>query len=112
MYKIYSSILLKNTFQLLKIDKAEIHQKGNKELKSIVIDNQTFRDNKNKDISKRLKKKLESVKKTIEYRSYNHKIISLAVGMKEALTKYATKISSGQKKVNQLLKDMPIISSS
>ena len=62
---------------MLKIDKAEIHQKGNKELKSIVIDNQTFRDNKNKDISKRLKKKLESVKKPNGYRRYDHKIISL-----------------------------------
>ena len=38
-----------------------------------------------------MKKKLESVKKTNEYRSYSHKIISLAVGMKKALTKYDIK---------------------
>ena len=49
-----------------------------------------IRYNKNNDISKR-KKKLEPVKKTNEYRSYDHKIISLVVGMKKALTKYAMK---------------------
>ena len=37
---------------LLKIDNSKIHKKSNKELKSIVIDNQQFRCNKNKDISK------------------------------------------------------------
>ena len=31
------------------------------------------------------------MKKTNEYRSYDHKIISLVVGMKKALTKYAMK---------------------
>ena len=34
---------------------------------------------------------MKSVKKTNEYRSYDHKVISLAVGMKKALTKYAIK---------------------
>ena len=75
MYNIHSSILWKSLYYLLKTDKAEIPEKGNKELKSIVIGNQTFRYNKNKDISSRLNN--ESVKKTNEYWSYDHKIIYL-----------------------------------
>ena len=68
----------KNNIRCLKLIKQKYSQRVyNKDLKSIVIDNQRFRYNKNKDISKRLKKKLESVKKTNGYRSYGHKIISL-----------------------------------
>ena len=41
-----------------------------KELKSTVIDNKKIRYNKNKPISNVLTKKLLTVKKTNEYRSY------------------------------------------
>ena len=49
---------------------AEIPKRGRKELKSIVIDNKKFRYNKDKPISNVLTKKLLTVKKTNEYRSY------------------------------------------
>ena len=55
---------------LLSNDLAEIPKRGRKELKSIVIDNKKFRYNKNKPISNVLTKKLLTVKKTNEYRSY------------------------------------------
>ena len=55
---------------LLKTNKAEIPKRGRKELKTIVIDNKKFRYNKDKPISNVLTKKLLSVKKTNEYRSY------------------------------------------
>ena len=51
-------------------DLAEIPKRGRKELKSIVIDNKKFRYNKDKPISNVLTKKLLTVKKTNEYRSY------------------------------------------
>ena len=51
-------------------NKAEIPKRGRKELKSIIIDNKKFRYNKAKPISSVLKKKLLTVKKTNEYRSY------------------------------------------
>ena len=49
---------------------AETPKKGRKELKSIIIDNKKFRYNKDKPIPNVLTKKLLSVKKTSEYRSY------------------------------------------
>ena len=55
---------------LLNTNKAEIPKRGRKELKTIVIDNKKFRYNKDKPISNVLTKKLLSVKKTNEYRSY------------------------------------------
>ena len=51
-------------------DLADIPKRGRKELKPIVIDNKKFRYNKNKPISNVLTKKLLTVKKTNEYRSY------------------------------------------
>ena len=55
---------------LLSTDLAEIPKRGRKELKTKVIDNKKFRYNKNKSVSNVLTKKLLSVKKTNEYRSY------------------------------------------
>ena len=55
---------------LLNNDLAEIPKRGRKELKSIVIDNRKFKYNKDKPISNVLTKKLLTVKKTNEYRSY------------------------------------------
>ena len=55
---------------LLSNDSTEIPKRGRKELKSIVIDNKKFRYNKDKLISNVSTKKLLTVKKTNEYRSY------------------------------------------
>ena len=56
---------------LLSNDLAEIPKRGRKKLKSIIIiDDKKFRYNKDKPISNVLTKKLSSVKKTNEYRSY------------------------------------------
>jgi len=55
---------------LLSNDLAEIAKRGRKELKSIVIDSKKFRYNKDKPISNVLTKKLLTVKKANEYRSY------------------------------------------
>ena len=55
---------------LLSNDLAEIPKRGRRELKSIVTDNKKFRYNKDKPISNVLTKKLLTVKKTNEYRSY------------------------------------------
>ena len=76
---------------LLKSDLAEIPKRGRTELKSIVIDGKKFRYNKDKPISKKLERKLKSIKKTNEYRSYAHNKLSLNIRMKQALTKYAIK---------------------
>ena len=54
----------------MKAETAEIPKRGRKELKTIVIDNKKFRYNKDKPISNVLTKKLLTVKKTNEYRSY------------------------------------------
>ena len=51
-------------------DLAEIPKRGRRELKSIIIDDKKFRYNKDKPISSVLTKKLLTVKKTNEYRSY------------------------------------------
>ena len=77
---------------LLSNDLAEIPQRGRKELKSTNIDNKKFRYNKDKPISNVLTKKLSSVKKTNEYRSY---ALNKAKGafnegrVKQLLTKHA-----------------------
>ena len=55
---------------LLSNDLAEIPKRGRTELKSIVIDSTKFRYNKDKPISNVLTKKVITVKKTNEYRSY------------------------------------------
>ena len=76
---------------LLEKDLAEIPKRGRKHLKQIIINNQKFRYNKDKPLSKKLQKKLTSVKNTNDYRSYANNKISLNLGMKKALTKYAIK---------------------
>ena len=55
---------------LLSNDLAEIPKRGRRELKSIIIDDKKIRYNKGKPISTVLTKKLLTVKKTNEYRSY------------------------------------------
>ena len=55
---------------LLKNDMAEIPKRGNKNLKSIIIDGRRFRYNKDKPISNALQKKLDTYKKTQEYKSH------------------------------------------
>ena len=73
-------------------DLAEIPKKGRKELKSIIIDNKKFRYNKDKPISNVLTKKLLSVKKTNEYRSYAMKKATDAVRgerVRQPITKHA-----------------------
>ena len=55
---------------LLSNDLAEIPKRGRRELKSIIIDDKQIRYNKDKPISTVLTKKLLTVKKTNEYRSY------------------------------------------
>ena len=55
---------------LLSNDLAGIPKRGRRELKSIIIDDNKFRYNKDKPICSVLTKKLLTVKKTNEYRSY------------------------------------------
>jgi hypothetical protein len=77
---------------LLSNDLAEIPKRGRKELKTIVIDNKKIRYNKDKPISNVLTKKLLTVKKTNEYRSYalNKAKDKLNEGrVKQLLTKHA-----------------------
>ena len=74
---------------LLKNDIAEIPKRGRKELKQIIIYGRKYRYNKDKPISNILQNKLKTIKRTNEYQSYSHKKISLSLGMKKALTKYA-----------------------
>ena len=79
---------------LLKNDKAEIPKRGNKELKSIIIDGRKFRYNKEKPISNVLNNKLKSVTNTNEYNSHATRTIRptyLKQRMKNAMTKYAIK---------------------
>ena len=84
----------KNIEYLLKNDIAEIPKRGRKEMKQILFDNQKFRYNKDKPISKRLTQKLNQVKKTNEYRSYalrNAKDIISEGKVKNLLRRYAVK---------------------
>ena len=77
---------------LLSNDLAEIPKRGRKELKLIVIDSKKFRYNKDKPISNVLTKKLLTVKKTNEYRSYalNKAKDAFSEGkVKNLLTKHA-----------------------
>ena len=62
---------------LLSNDLADIPKRGRKELKSIVIDSKKFRYNKDTPISNVSTKKLLTVKKTNEYRSYIYSIYIL-----------------------------------
>ena len=55
---------------LLSNDLAEIPKRGRKKLISIVIGNKKFRYNKDKPIPNDVTKKLLTVKKTNEYKSY------------------------------------------
>ena len=48
----------------------DVPERGKRELKSIIIDEKKFRYNKDKPISSVLTKKVLTVKKTNEYRSY------------------------------------------
>ena len=71
---------------------AETQKRGRKELKSIIIDDKKFRYNKNKPISNVLTKKLLTVKKTNEYRSYAMKKASDVVSrerVRQLITKHA-----------------------
>ena len=77
---------------LLSNDLAEIPKRGRKELKSIIIDNRKFRYNKDKPIPNVLTKKLLSVKKTNEYRSYAMKTATDVVSrerVRQLITKHA-----------------------
>ena len=72
--------------------KAEISKKGRKELKSIIVDDKKFRYKKDKPIFNVLAKKLLSVKKTNEYRSYTMKKATDVVNrerVRQLITKYA-----------------------
>ena len=77
---------------LLSSDLAEIPKSGRRELKSIIIDDKKFRYNKDKPISNVLTKKLLSVKKTNEYRSYAMKKATDVVSrerVRQLITKHA-----------------------
>ena len=88
--------MMKNIIDyLLNNDLAEIPKRGRQELKPIIIDDKKFRYNKDKPdkpISNVLTKKLLTIKKTNEYRSYalnkaKHKLNEGKV--KQLLTKHA-----------------------
>ena len=73
-------------------DLAEIPTRGIKELKSIIIGNKKFRYNKDKPISNVSTKKLLTVNKTNEYRSYALKKAKDAFSegrMRQILTEHA-----------------------
>ena len=77
---------------LLSNDLAEIPKRGRRELKSIIIDDKRFRYNNDKPISNVLTKKLLTVKKTNEYRSYAMKKAPDVVSrerVRQLLTKHA-----------------------
>ena len=77
---------------LLNNDLAEIPKRVRKELKTIIIDDKKFRYNKDKPVSNVLTKKLLTIKKTNEYRSYavNKAKDKLNEGrVKQLLTKHA-----------------------
>ena len=71
---------------------AEIPKRGRTELKSIIIDDKKFRYNKDKPISNVLTKKLLTIKKTNEYRSYAMKKATDVVSrerVRQLITKHA-----------------------
>ena len=85
--------MMKNIIDyLLNNDLAEIPKRVRKELKTIIIDDKKFRYNKDKPVSNVLTKKLLTIKKTNEYRSYavNKAKDKLNEGrVKQLLTKHA-----------------------
>ena len=104
-------MMKKNIDYLLNTNKAEIPKRGRKELKSIIIDNRKFRYNKDKPISSVLTKKLLTVKKTNEYRSYalNKAKDAFSEGrVRQILTKHAIRNKFRSEIFNQHLEDMPI----
>ena len=87
---------------------AQIPKRGNKEMKSIMIDNRRFRFNKDKPISKVLQKKLVSVKNTNEYRSYalNKAKDTLSDGrVRNLLTKHAIRNKFREKDAKSAFKN-------
>ena len=87
---------------------AQIPKRGNKEMKSIMIDNRRFRFNKDKPISKVLQKKLVSVKNTNEYRSYalNKAKDTLSDGrLRNLLTKHAIRSKFREKDAKSAFKN-------
>ena len=95
---------------LLSNDSAEIPKPRRRELKSIIIDDKRFRYNKNKPISTVLTKKLFTVKKTNEYRSYalNKAKDAFSEGrVRQILTKHA-ETNLGSEIFNQHSEDMLI----
>ena len=93
---------------LLSNDLAEIPKRGRRELKSIIIDDKKFRYNKNKPISSVLTKKLLTVKKTNEYRSYalNKAKDAFSEGrVRQILTNTQSEINLGSEIFNQHLED-------
>ena len=77
---------------LLKSNKGEILKRGNRELNKLKIGETTYNYNKNKPITDRLKKKLNKVKSTIDYKRYElvekKNIIWLSVDKNKALQSY------------------------
>ena len=93
---------------LLKNNLAHIPRKGNKEKKSIIIDDKKFRLNKDKPISKVLQKKLLSVKNTNEYRSYALNKAKDAFNdgrVRNLLTKHAVRNKFREKDVKSAFKN-------
>ena len=101
--------MMKNIINyLLSNDLAEIPKRGRRELKSIIIDDKKCRYNKDKPISSVLTKKLLTVKKTNEYRSYalNKAKDAFSEGrVRQILTKHAIRNNLGSEIFNQQLKD-------
>ena len=77
---------------LLKSNKGEILKRGDRELNKLKIGETTYNYNKNKPITDRLKKKLNKVKSTIDYKRYElvekKHIIWLNVDKNKALKSY------------------------
>ena len=94
---------------LLKNNLAQIPRKGNKEMKSIIVEDKKFRLNKDKPISKVLQKKLLSVKNTNEYRSYALNKAKDAFNdgrVRNLLTKHAVRNKFREKMLNLLSRIM------
>ena len=76
----------------LNSDIAEIKKRGDKELNKLVINNVEYNYNKDKEISNRLKRKLNQISKTQGYK--RHAILKRAsqgIAVRKALKKYAIK---------------------
>ena len=87
---------------------AQIPRRGNKEMKSIMINDKKFRFNKDKLISKVLQKKLVSIKNTNEYRSYplNKAKDTLSDGrVRNLLTKHAIRNKFREKDAKSAFKN-------